>query len=119
MHEEGKIRERRVLLNALKQSPLLQGVRFVNESYLDLTIPDNSLIYCDPPYKGMTGYKCKFNHVAFWQWCRDMVNAGHTIFVSEYNAPDGFECVWQKEIVTSLTKDTGSKTGVEKLFRLA
>ena len=32
--------------NAINQSPLLQGVRLVNESYLDLQIPDNSLIYC-------------------------------------------------------------------------
>ena len=31
--------------NALNQSPLLQGVRLLNSSYLDLSIPDNSLIY--------------------------------------------------------------------------
>lgn len=51
--------------NTLKQSPLLQGVKFVNESYLDLQIPDNSLIYCDPPYEGTTKYKDDFNHVVF------------------------------------------------------
>jgi DNA adenine methylase len=103
--------------NAINQSPLLQGVRLVNESYLDLQIPDNSLIYCDPPYEGTTKYKDDFNHVVFWQWCRDMASKGHIIFVSEYNAPNHFECVWQKEIVSSLTKDTGSKTGIEKLFK--
>jgi len=103
--------------NALNQSPLLQDVRLVNESYLDLQVPDNSLIYCDPPYDGATKYKDDFNHVVFWQWCRDMASKGHTIFVSEYNAPNDFECVWQKEIVSSLTKDTGSKKGSEKLFR--
>jgi len=95
--------------NALNQSPLLQGVRLVNESYLDLQVPNNSLIYCDPPYEGTTKYKDEFNHVVFWQWCRDMASKGHIIFVSEYNAP--------KEIVSSLTKDTGSKKAVEKLFR--
>jgi DNA adenine methylase len=103
--------------NAINQSPLLQGVRLVNESYLDLQIPENSLIYCDPPYEGTTKYKDGFNHVGFWQWCRNMVSKGYTIFVSEYNAPDDFECVWQKELVSSLTKDTGSKTAIEKLFR--
>jgi DNA adenine methylase len=103
--------------NALKQSPLLQGVRLVNESYLDLRIPENSLIYCDPPYEGTTKYKDDFNHDIFWDWCRTQTKSGHTVFISEYNAPEDFECVWQKEIVSSLTKDTGSKRAVEKLFR--
>ena len=103
--------------NAINQSPLLQGVQFVNGSYLDLRIPKNSLIYCDPPYEKVTGYKDGFNHDEFWQWCRDKAKEGHIIFVSEYNAPDDFECVWQKRIVSSLTKDTGSKEAVEKLFR--
>lgn len=103
--------------NALKQSPLLQGVRLVNESYLDLQIPENSLVYCDPPYDGATKYKDDFNHDIFWDWCRTQTKSGHTVFISEYNAPEDFECVWQKEIVSSLTKDTGSKKAVEKLFR--
>jgi DNA adenine methylase len=102
--------------NAVNQSPNLQGVRLVNESYLDLQIPDNSLIYCDPPYEGTTKYKDVVNHVVFWQWCREKVKQGHTVFVSEYNAPDDFDCVWQKEVVSGL-RDTGNKKAVEKLFR--
>jgi len=92
-------------------------VKLVHKSYLDLHIPENSLIYCDPPYKRTTKYKDVFSHADFWQWCRAKANDGHIVFVSEYNAPDDFECVWQKEIVTSLTQDTGSKKAVEKLFR--
>ena len=103
--------------NAVKQSPLLQGVQLINKGYLDLEIPDNSLIYCDPPYEGTTKYKDGFNHTDFWQWCREKATGGHTVFVSEYNAPSDFECVWQKETVSSLTKDTGSKRAIEKLFR--
>lgn len=103
--------------NALKQTPRLKGVKFVNENYQDLQIPPNSLIYCDPPYAGTTKYKNDFDHKAFWEWCRDKSNDGHTVFISEYNAPDDFVCIWQKEIVSSLTKDTGSKHSVEKLFR--
>ena len=39
------------------------------------------------------------------------------MFISEYDMPeDRFECVWSKEISSSLTKDTGSKKGIEKLF---
>ena len=80
---------------------------------------ENDIIYCDPPYEGTTKYKDDFNHVVFWQWCRDMASKGHIIFVSEYNAPNDFECVWQKEIVSSLTQDTGSKKAVEKLFKFS
>jgi len=102
--------------NAVNQSPKLQGVRFVETSYQDLEIKPNSIIYCDPPYEGTTKYKDAFNHAEFWQWCRDKANEGHKVFISEYNAPNDFKCLWQKEIVSSLTKQTGSKTGVEKLF---
>jgi len=102
--------------NAINQSPLLQGVRLVNESYLALQIPENSLIYCDPPYEGTTKYKDSFNHSQFQDWCRQKSKEGHTVFVSEYNAPKDFKCVWEKKIVSSLTKDTGSKVATERLF---
>lgn len=102
--------------NAIKQSPNLQGVKFANKNYKDLIIPENSLIYCDPPYQDTTKYKDRFNHNEFWCWCKDMSKKGYVVFVSEYKAPEGFRCLWQGSIVSSLTKDTGSKQGIEKLF---
>lgn len=105
--------------NAVKQSPKLQGVVFVESSYLDLKIPSESIVYCDPPYENTTSYRNTFDHIGFWDWCRKKTEEGHIVFVSEYNAPDGFECVWRKEVVSSLTKDTGSKRAIEKLFRCA
>ena len=27
-----------------------------------------------------------------------MTIKGHSVFISEYNAPDDFECVWQSEL---------------------
>lgn len=104
--------------NAIKQSPKLRGCVFVCKDFVDINLSRPSLIYCDIPYKGTTSYSDKFDHDKFWDWCREMGDRGHIIFVSEYNAPDDFECVWQKEIVSSLTKDTGSKSGIEKLFKL-
>jgi len=103
--------------NAKKQSPKLKGIIFKISNYFDLVLPQKSVIYCDPPYKGATKYKDNFDHSRFWQWCRNKAEQGHTLFVSEYNAPDDFECVWQKEIVSSLTKNTGAKKGIEKLFK--
>ncbi len=102
--------------NILKQADNLKGVQFIHSSYKDLEIPPNSLIYCDPPYKGTTKYKGGFDHAEFWEWCRIKAREGHKVFVSEYNAPGDFVCVWEKEVNSSLTKDTGSKKATEKLF---
>ena len=103
--------------NAVKQSPNIQGVHFTCSNYFELRIPPGSLVYCDPPYAQTTRYSQQFNHSMFWQWCRVKAKEGHTLFVSEYSAPGDFTCVWEKEIVSSLTKNTGSKRGVERLFR--
>ena len=105
--------------NAVKQSLKLQGVNLVCRQYYDLDIPTNSLIYCDPPYKNTTGYAVgKFDHDKFFEWCRNMKQKGHVVFVSEYQAPDDFECVYEKNIVSSLDKNTGGKTGLERLFKV-
>lgn len=105
--------------NYMTQAPKLCGVDFRHSDYRDLVIPRNSLIYCDPPYAGTTKYAAGgFDHGAFWRWCEDRAGDGHTVFVSEYVAPDGWECVWEKTVNNTLTKDTGSKQGVERLFRV-
>ena len=106
---------RRGKASAIKQSKLILGVNIVASSYSDLDIPPQSIIYCDPPYAGTTKYKDDFNHNEFWQWCRDKVAEGHKVFVSEYNAPDDFECIWSKEIQSGLNTNS-TKKGVEKLF---
>ncbi len=104
--------------NALKQFPIIasKDIKFTCGSYDELEIPNNSIIYCDPPYANTGKYKDDIDHDKFWDWCRKKVSEGHRIFISEYNAPDDFRCVWSKEITSSLTQDTGAKTGVEKLF---
>lgn len=102
--------------NAVKQSPKLQNCFLVNSSYLEITLPKESIVYCDPPYAGSTKYKDSFDHAEFWEWCRKTSSGGHKVYISEYKAPDDFRCVWQKEQVSSLTQDTGSKKAIEKLF---
>ena len=102
--------------NILKQAKNLNNVEFVHSSYQDLEIPDNSLIYCDPPYEGTTKYKDGFSHAEFWEWCRAKTKEGHQVFISEYNAPSDFKSIYSKEVNSSLTKDTGSKKANEQLF---
>lgn len=101
-----------------KQKEYLLDVEFLNYDYKDLEIKEKSLIYCDIPYKDTTKYKDSFNYEEFYEWCRDMKSKGHIIYVSEYAMPNDFKEVWSKEINSSLTKETGSKKGIEKLFKL-
>ena len=103
----------------LKQQRNLLGVHFQNKSVFDIDFSrcGKSTIYCDPPYVGTTKYKDDFDHEKFYDWCVERHKEGHNVLISEYYMPeDRFECVWSKEVNNSLTKDTGSKKGVEKLF---
>lgn len=122
----GTVRDyiKEAISNIEKQLPKMIGVKFDNKDYTELEIPNESIIYCDIPYKGTKQYSTSkdFNHSNFWNWCREKANQGHKIFVSEYNAPDDFECVWQKEAKSSLSangKIGGNKFSVEKLFKLS
>lgn len=120
-YRRDKIGKRDYSLEAYKnymiQAPRLYGVDFRNSDYTELTIPDESIIYCDPPYAGTTKYSTgSFDHNYFWRWCDAKTEDGHKVFVSEYTAPKHWECVWEKKVNNTLTKDTGSKQGVERLF---
>jgi len=108
--------------NVAKQVEKMKGVVFQNKPYYELELPPNSIVYCDPPYEGTTKYANDFDHNLFWNWVRDISKQGHTVFVSEYNAPDDFECIWQKEAKSSLSangKIGGNKLSVEKLFKFS
>lgn len=105
--------------NAIKQSPKIQNVQFICESYENLSFI-NALIYCDPPYAGTSGYKTgAFDHDKFFDWCREQAK-NNIVFVSEYNAPDDFIEVWQGEIKTNFASQRKSAThsAAEKLFRV-
>lgn len=99
--------------NVLKQAPDIQDVIFRCADYNILHI-ENSVIYCDPPYQGTTKYKDNFNHDEYWDWVRKM-SKNNIIICSEYKAPDDFECIWEKELTTTLDKNSRSSV-VEKLF---
>lgn len=103
--------------SVLRQLTALLDVRFVHSRFEDLDIPTGSLVYCDPPYAGTTnGYTTAVG--GFWDRVRDL-SESCDVYVSEYSAPDDFECIWEKRVNNTLAQDTGSRQGVERLFRLA
>lgn len=107
--------------NLKKQSLKIKGVKFKSGPYDLLYIPPNSIIYFDPPYKGTEGYRVKFDHEKFYEYCRLKKSEGHTVFISEYYMPDDFKEVWSMELSSSLSsngKSGGNKKSIEKLFTL-
>ena len=107
--------------NVIKQIENLKGVIFENKNYFEVEIPKNSIVYCDPPYKDTTKYLTDFDHEFFYSYVRKLKNEGHQVFVSEYEMPSDFICIWEKEVKSSLSangKIGGSKSSIEKLFTL-
>ena len=101
--------------NTLSQLPLLRGISWKTGDYQDIVIPPKSLIYCDPPYRGTQGYTTgNFDYHRFYEWVRKMDSEGHKVFVSEYQMPGDFVCIWEKEIVNNYNK---SRT-TEKLWTI-
>lgn len=96
------------LRNFVKQVPLLQGTELLVSDYKDVHIEsgDAMLIYCDPPYGDTVKYSEAFDTETFWKWVREMSKM-HYVLVSEYNAPDDFVVVWQKD--TQLSIDNREK----------
>lgn len=52
-----------------------------------------TVLYCDPPYAGTTGYKAlePFNSEAFWFWAEQHARCGVHVYVSEFSAPQGWD----------------------------
>ena len=100
--------------NLERQVPKLQNIIFKNMDYRNLDIPTNSLIYADPPYANTTKYSNKFDHEQFWNWCREKSKT-NILFISEYNAPQDFKCIFEKEITSTLNKNKKDPK-IEKLF---
>lgn len=73
-----------------KKRPFLKGnVEFHSCSY-QTWLPENALIYCDPPYANTTaGYRMnRFDSAAFWEQVKVWVRLGNIVLISEFTAPE-------------------------------
>lgn len=95
----------------------LMNITWFSGDYWKIPLPDNSLIYCDIPYKDTKQYDTSknFDYGMFYDWCRAMKEDGHTVFISEYQMPSDFKCIWEKEI-TNAMNPTITKKPIERLF---
>ena len=95
----------------------VSNAEFYNLDYRAVPIPDNSIIYCDPPYNGTTGYSTgKFNSDEFWDYVRGL-SSTHKVFVSEESAPKDFECIWEKKVTRTLDRNKNNQPSkIERVF---
>jgi hypothetical protein len=78
--------------------PGIRGGQFlpITSSVLDyeeVTIPEDSVIYCDIPYEDTNVYNKAegFDYERFYQWCEQQT---HPVFISSYQMPeDRFDCI--------------------------
>jgi DNA adenine methylase len=92
-------------------------IRFEHKDFFERT-PKNILIYCDPPYANTRQeFSTKnFDSAAFWDRVR-ILSKDNTVIVSEYVAPDDFECVLEIITKTDIRSKNVSKERVEKLWK--
>ena len=86
--------------------------------YQDVSIPENTVIYCDIPYKGKTAAKSTaynsstFDYDRFYAWAHEQTEL---TVISEYAMPDGFVPIWEREKTVNSCATQTTKA-VEKLF---
>mgnify|MGYP002623562236 CR=1 FL=1 len=104
--------------NALMRDSQHWGnVEFICKDYKDVIIPDNAIIYADPPYNNTTNYRnIKFDSDEFWDYARE-VSKNHLMFISELEAPDDFVSIWERPVTRTLDRNKNNQfKSVEKLF---
>ncbi|MDX9695392.1 MAG: DNA adenine methylase [Bacteroidales bacterium] len=104
--------------NIKAQQENLIGIDFVCCSYDKLEIPNDSIIYCDPPYRDTTKYKDCIDYEKFYNWCIQKQKDGHKVFISEYWMPEPFKCVYEKNVSANLSVNLKGITKTEKLYTL-
>jgi len=94
-------------------------VEFRAVSVFDLNLPADltgTVIYCDPPYGGTTGYKTgRFDAAKAWELYRAWSERGAHVYVSEYSGPESFLVdTWSPH--GSMGSDQRNRRVTEKLF---
>lgn len=93
-------------------------IEFHNTDYQNVSIPDNSVAYCDIPYHNTTKYRHKgkgidFDYERFYKWCED---ATFPVFISEYWMPeDRFKCIAEIKRTCTVCANKNFRV-IERLF---
>ena len=106
-------------LKRLERLESLERLQSFSGDYQAVKIPENSVVYCDPPYNNCSANVdkrtyCKgFDFSRFFDWLRKV---DFPVFVSEYVMPEDFVAVWQKTKICTFSSRNNAKYTVERVF---
>ena len=101
-----------------KRLHMYDVIEFHSTDYQAVPIPENSVIYCDIPYKGTGTYqrhkKTKFDYERFYDWAYRQTQP---TFISEYWMPeDRFVCIADIKRNETFYASSKSKKVTERVF---
>ena len=101
-------------LQNLERLQSLERLAAYAADYRDIPIDtsDNPVVYCDPPYRGTSGYGFEFDFAAFDDWLRARP---FPVYISEYTMPEDFVPIWGAT-VRQLASAKGGGTAQERLW---
>lgn len=85
----------------------------VSDSYSQVAINGNGVIYCDIPYEDTSDYGKEFDFDSFYKWCKQQDNL---VVVSEYDMPDDFVCVAEKDKTCAYSAVNNATKTTERLY---
>ena len=95
----------------------LDALTWSATDYQDVPIPENSVIYCDIPYKGTNRYAGKgadFDHDRFYEWA---LRQTQPIFISSYDMPkEDFKVIAEYSRTDTLSATNNSLRVTERIF---
>ena len=80
--------------------------------YEQVILAQNSIVYCDIPYKNSNKYTLPFDYDRFYKWAEKTDN----VFISEYEMPDNFIEVWNCEKRSTMSANGKSHGKLERIF---
>ncbi len=123
LSDDSMIKERRLFwrkscfgnkTRGLERLERLEQLSFSTADYRQVLIKKDSVVYCDPPYKGTSTYsKTPFDYDAFYDWA---LKSSHPVFISEYDMPGEFKEIAWKDKKQKLCATKTRRVYREKIY---
>jgi DNA adenine methylase len=88
-----------------RRIPSIRHASFTCADYRDISIPRESVVYCDPPYRNTTGFSRTgdFDSDEFWKIAESWSEYA-SVYISEYQAPDGWISIWEADVTVTISR---------------
>lgn len=109
---------KRSLLKTQRAFQQHEALTIARQPYTAWSPTEGTVVYCDPPYRDTQGYAgtAPFDTDAFWLHVETWRDIGAHVFVSEYQAPAGWEAVWELDHLQTLSLGNNDTATVERLY---